>query len=118
MDEFAKTVQSDPKLAGGFNVVGLSQGGLVVRGYIQQYNNPPVYDWGAAGALPWLAMLTVPVGDVLLHQAQLCVYLRRAEWRVQLPPGSADHPFLVRLVQEQPLPVRAAALGVGYAPVF
>ena len=49
MDEFAKTVQSDPKLAGGFNVVGLSQGGLVVRGYIQQYNNPPVYDLGGCG---------------------------------------------------------------------
>lgn len=31
VDEFAKVVQADPKLANGFNVVGLSQGGLVVR---------------------------------------------------------------------------------------
>lgn len=31
------------KLANGFNVVGLSQGGLVVRAYVQQYNDPPVH---------------------------------------------------------------------------
>lgn len=42
IDEFAATVRADPKLAGGFNVVGLSQGGLVVRGYVERYNDPPV----------------------------------------------------------------------------
>lgn len=42
VDEFAKLVQGDPKLANGFNVVGLSQGNLVVRGYIEAYNDPPV----------------------------------------------------------------------------
>ena len=42
VDEFAKTVRSDPKLAGGFDAVGLSQGGPVVRAYIEQYNDPPV----------------------------------------------------------------------------
>ncbi len=44
VDEFAKVVASDPKLAGGFNVVGLSQGGLIIRAYVQQYNNPPVFN--------------------------------------------------------------------------
>jgi palmitoyl-protein thioesterase len=45
VDQFASTVRADPKLAGGFNAVGLSQGGLVVRGYIEQYNNPPVHNF-------------------------------------------------------------------------
>jgi palmitoyl-protein thioesterase len=44
VDAFAKVVQADAKLAGGFNVVGLSQGGLIVRAYVQQVNNPPVYN--------------------------------------------------------------------------
>jgi len=42
-EEFAKAVQSDPKLANGFNVVGLSQGGLIVRAYVEKFNNPPVF---------------------------------------------------------------------------
>lgn len=44
-DQFNAVVTGDPKLAGGFNVVGLSQGGLVVRAYIEQYNNPPVHNF-------------------------------------------------------------------------
>ena len=31
VDELAATIQADPKLANGFNLVGLSQGGLIVR---------------------------------------------------------------------------------------
>lgn len=42
VESFKKAVTSDPKLKDGFNAVGLSQGNLVVRGYIQKYNNPPV----------------------------------------------------------------------------
>ena len=42
VDAFAAVVAADPKLARGFSAVGLSQGGLIVRGYIEQYNNPPV----------------------------------------------------------------------------
>jgi len=42
-EEFAKAVQSDPKLANGFNVVGLAQGGLIVRAYVEKFNNPPVF---------------------------------------------------------------------------
>ena len=45
VDEFAAVVQSDPNLAGGFNAAGLSQGGPVVRGYIEKYNNPPVHNF-------------------------------------------------------------------------
>eukprot|EP00316_Scyphosphaera_apsteinii_P016845 CAMPEP_0119349156 /NCGR_PEP_ID=MMETSP1333-20130426/109409_1 /TAXON_ID=418940 /ORGANISM="Scyphosphaera apsteinii, Strain RCC1455" /LENGTH=202 /DNA_ID=CAMNT_0007361751 /DNA_START=501 /DNA_END=1109 /DNA_ORIENTATION=- len=35
-------VRSDLKLAGGFNAVGLSQGGLVLRGYVERFNRPPI----------------------------------------------------------------------------
>jgi len=42
VDQLAKVVKADPKLANGFNILGLSQGGLIVRAYIQQYNDPPV----------------------------------------------------------------------------
>jgi len=42
VDEFAKRVRNDPKLAGGFNAFGLSQGNNLIRGYISKYNDPPV----------------------------------------------------------------------------
>lgn len=43
VDEFAKRVRADPKLAGGFNALGLSQGNNLIRGYIAKYNDPPVH---------------------------------------------------------------------------
>ena len=42
MDQFARVVRADPKLKGGFNAVGFSQGNTVIRGYIHKYNEPPV----------------------------------------------------------------------------
>jgi len=42
VDVFAKKVRADPKLAGGFNAFGLSQGNNVIRGYMAKYNDPPV----------------------------------------------------------------------------
>jgi palmitoyl-protein thioesterase len=42
---FAAAVQADPKLAGGFNLVGHSQGGLITRAYIERYNSPPVHNY-------------------------------------------------------------------------
>lgn len=44
VDKFAAVVRADPNLAHGFNAVGLSQGGLIVRAYVQRYNNPPVFN--------------------------------------------------------------------------
>eukprot|EP01038_Epipyxis_sp_PR26KG_P006858 gene6858-9392_t len=45
VDYFAKVVQSDSQLSNGFNAVGYSQGNLVIRGYIEKYNNPPVFNF-------------------------------------------------------------------------
>jgi len=42
VDQFARVVKADPKLAQGFNAVGFSQGNTVIRGYIHRYNSPPV----------------------------------------------------------------------------
>ena len=46
IDELAAVIRGDPKLARGFNLIGHSQGGLLTRGYIERYNDPP----GARGA--------------------------------------------------------------------
>lgn len=44
VDAFAAVVQKDAQLANGFNAVGLSQGGLIVRAYVEKYNNPKVHN--------------------------------------------------------------------------
>jgi palmitoyl-protein thioesterase len=45
VDEFARVVRSDPRLAKGFNLIGHSQGGLISRAYIERYNDPPVHNF-------------------------------------------------------------------------
>jgi len=42
IDVFAAKIRADPKLAGGFNAIGFSQGNSLIRGYIHRYNDPPV----------------------------------------------------------------------------
>ena len=37
-----KILQSDSRLAGGYNAIGYSQGGLLFRGLIQRCPSPPV----------------------------------------------------------------------------
>jgi len=44
IEVFAAVVKNDSKLAGGFNLIGHSQGGMVARGYVERYNDPPVYN--------------------------------------------------------------------------
>jgi len=45
LEVFAKAVKADPALKDGFNAIGFSQGNLLIRGYIQKYNDPPVSTW-------------------------------------------------------------------------
>merc|ERR1719265_2245947 len=71
VDQFARVVRADPKLAGGFNAIGFSQGNAVIRGYIHKYNNPPVKNFvsvhgvlmGVAG-LPQCPMSVPALGDI------------------------------------------------------
>ena len=45
VEYFANVVRNDVNLKEGFNAVGYSQGNLVIRGYIERYNNPPVFNF-------------------------------------------------------------------------
>jgi palmitoyl-protein thioesterase len=42
VDYFAGVVKADENLVNGFNAIGYSQGNLIIRGYIERYNDPPV----------------------------------------------------------------------------
>jgi len=43
-------LKADPKLKGGFNAVGFSQGGELLRAYVQRCNDPPVFNLVTMGA--------------------------------------------------------------------
>ena len=45
LEEFTAEVRADPLLKGGFSAVGLSQGNLVLRAYIERVNDPPVHQF-------------------------------------------------------------------------
>lgn len=45
VDYFASVVRSDEHLVDGFNAIGYSQGNLLIRGYIERYNDPPVLNF-------------------------------------------------------------------------
>lgn len=42
LDALSKVLRTDPKLKNGFNALGNSQGGLLMRAYIEKVNDPPV----------------------------------------------------------------------------
>jgi len=42
ISEVCGKLKSDPRLKNGFNAIGLSQGGLMMRAYVEKCNNPPV----------------------------------------------------------------------------
>jgi palmitoyl-protein thioesterase len=44
VEDFVKQVQSIPSLKDGFNLIGVSQGGLIARAYVEKFNDPPVYN--------------------------------------------------------------------------
>ncbi|OQS04807.1 palmitoyl-protein thioesterase 1 [Thraustotheca clavata] len=39
---FAQQIANDTNLKGGFNAMGFSQGNLLIRAYVERYNDPPV----------------------------------------------------------------------------
>lgn len=56
---FAAAVANDSKLHNGFNAIGFSQGNLIIRAYIERFNQPQVYRFlsihgphAGVGALP------------------------------------------------------------------
>jgi len=49
LDTVCAQLKADPKLAGGFNAVGFSQGGQFLRAYAQRCNDPPVHNLVSMG---------------------------------------------------------------------
>ncbi|KAH9258239.1 hypothetical protein BASA81_003288 [Batrachochytrium salamandrivorans] len=45
VEQFKTRVRKHPELKLGFNAIGLSQGNLVIRAYVQRYNDPPVVNF-------------------------------------------------------------------------
>ncbi|ELR19324.1 uncharacterized protein ACA1_265280 [Acanthamoeba castellanii str. Neff] len=71
---------ADSKLAGGINAMGVSQGGILLRGYLERCNNPPVKNF-ISWVAPMMGVYGVPeVGhweylNVTLDEiADCCVY--------------------------------------------
>lgn len=64
VDALAAVIQADPNLKGGFDLIGHSQGGLLTRGYIERYNNPPVHNWISLAG-PHGGVYGVPVFNAL-----------------------------------------------------
>jgi len=63
VEYFANVVRNDVNLKNGFNAVGYSQGNLVIRGYIERFNDPPVFNFismhgplAGVGAFPGCAI--------------------------------------------------------------
>jgi len=49
LDKVCHQLASDPKLAGGFNAIGFSQGSQFLRAYVERCNNPPVFNLISVG---------------------------------------------------------------------
>jgi palmitoyl-protein thioesterase len=55
-----QALAADPKLAGGINVIGVSQGGILMRGYLERCNKPPVKNF-VAWLSPQMGVYGVPL---------------------------------------------------------
>jgi len=70
----AEQIAADPKLAGGFNCIGLSQGGQFLRAYVERYNSPPVHNLITLGG-QHQGVFAFP--DTCVNDTQLCETLRQ-----------------------------------------
>jgi len=73
-------LKADPKLAGGFNLIGFSQGGIINRGYLELCNDPPVKNF-VSWVSPQMGVYGVPVlgdytylNETLDEIADCCAY--------------------------------------------
>jgi len=107
VDQFARAVRADPKLVQGFHAVGFSQGNLVIRGYLERYNDPPVRThlsmhgpmMGVASlpkcplSIPGLASLCKAVDDILdlgVYSSIVQNHLAQANY-YRFPPDLATY---------------------------
>jgi len=69
-------LQNDPNLAGGYNALGISQGGLLFRGLLQRCPSPPVRNFITFGS-PHQGVFGVPTCKSTTGSAFLCELVRR-----------------------------------------
>ena len=65
LDELCNTIYNISELKYGFNFIGMSQGGLLARGYVERCNNYPVNN---------LITLVSPHGGVFIQNEQINMY--------------------------------------------
>ena len=65
LDELCNTIYNISELKNGFNFIGMSQGGLLARGYVERCNNYPVNN---------LITLVSPHGGVFIQNEQINMY--------------------------------------------
>eukprot|EP00041_Stephanoeca_diplocostata_P019661 m.427713 g.427713 ORF g.427713 m.427713 type:complete len:436 (+) comp21363_c1_seq21:296-1603(+) len=92
VDIFAENVRKDPKLVHGFNVIGHSQGGLVIRGYVERYNDPPVFNM-ISWAGPQAGVYGVPDFNALCPD-------HTCPWLDELATHLSDGSWADKFVQE------------------
>ena len=87
-------IQNDERLAGGYNAVGISQGGLMFRGLAQRCPNPPIRNLITFGS-PHQGVYGVPTCQAATGSALLCELIRRLlsegayiPWIQGIPLGS------------------------------
>lgn len=71
-----RMIQSDPALANGYNGVGVSQGGLMIRGLAQKCPNPPMKTLVTYGA-PSNGIFGVPDCEASTGSYDLCELVRQ-----------------------------------------
>lgn len=69
-------IANDPNLADGYNALGISQGGLMMRGVAQRCPNPPMKNFITFGS-PHQGVFGVPSCEASLGSYELCELVRR-----------------------------------------
>jgi len=72
-------IKSDPHLAGQYiNILGVSQGGLIARGYMERCNDPPVTNFiswvSPQGGQFGVPTLNGTINDLLEDVIECCIY--------------------------------------------
>merc|ERR1712215_329056 len=69
-------ISGDPNLADGYNALGISQGGLMMRGVAQRCPNPPMRNFITFGS-PHQGVFGVPECEATVGSYELCELVRR-----------------------------------------
>jgi len=86
VDSFCRQLKADVNLKGGINLLGVSQGGLVTRGYLEKCNDPPVINY-VSWVAPQMGTFGVPG-----------LPLPRYEWVNELTGDQLYFPLLQRIL--------------------